>query len=464
MPMKVFLIFKKVIPFFLGVLFLWSSLLIFSSLTNKSAQNAEKYLPENANFSFKIKIKDFLKSSTYSMIFKSKDQGLLNSLQKYLTNSKDKFGENNDMGIDFSSDIYVFGEEFENGQNYVILFNLLNPNSFAENIPSILHKNQSFDHVKNVGMIVTHFSKGVENKNISKKLKAYLIKVIKNKRKFKAEKRVIKEADELVLNKMHFFEINLNSFAFNDDFKSRKGNVLCSLDEKSLNITGKIKLKNPSLIESKWTLISDGFHLETAIISNEIQDTIQKYLNISGIKTPSIERISMNYYGMELQESENGLIVAPLFDILLTFREEFKISQVFKDFSILGGFGYKMEKNKVISAAKINYFIDSIDTKNLFIGRNLKKVIRKKNNTLFELVGDPKHLTTLKGGGFLASFIQVFPPFKASNDFFKSVDEFHIECKQINQDVKIFGELKFKNEYYLYNEFIKFYLTMKGEN
>ena len=49
------------------------------------------------------------------MIFKSKDQGLLNSLQKYLIKSKDGI-DNKDIGIDFTSDIYIYGEEFENGQ------------------------------------------------------------------------------------------------------------------------------------------------------------------------------------------------------------------------------------------------------------------------------------------------------------------------------------------------------------
>ena len=464
MPMKVFLIFKKVIPFFLGILFLWSSLLIFSSLANKSSQNAAYYIPENSNFSFKLNIKDFLKSSTYSMIFKSKDQGLLNSLQKYLSKSKERIDENNYIGIDFTSDIYVYGEEFENGQNYVVLFNLLNPSSFSKNIPSLLDDNQSFEQTKDVGMIVTHFSKGAKNHNLSKKLKAYLSKVIKNKGKFRYEKQVIKEAEDIVLDKTDFFEINLNSFNFNDDIKSRKGKISCKLDEKSLDIIGQVKMINPPLIESKWTLISDGFHLETAMISNAIQDSIQKYLSKIGVKTPSIQRISLNYYGMELQDSDKGLIAAPVFDILLTFKEDYKISQIFKDFSILQSLGYEKENNKMISADKINYYIDSIDTKNLFIGRNLKQVIRKKNNTLFELVGNPKNLTTLKGGGFITSFIQVFPPFKASNDFFASIEKIHIKSKQINKDVEIFGELKFKNEYYLYNEFLKFYLTMKGDN
>ena len=463
MPMKVFLIFKKVIPFFLGILFLWSSLLIFSSLANKSSQNAAYYIPENSNFSFKLNIKDFLKSSTYSMIFKSKDQGLLNSLQKYLIKSKDGI-DNKDIGIDFTSDIYIYGEEFENGQNYVILFNLLNPRSFRKNIPSLLDKNQSFEQTKDVGMIVTHFTKGAKNNNINKKLKAYLSKVIKNKGKFRAEKQAVKDPDDLVLNKTDFFEINVNSFTFNDDIKSKKGKILGKLNEKSLDIIGQIKMINPPLIESKWTLISDGFHLETAMISNAIQDSIQKYFNKIGIKTPNIQRISMNYYGMELQESDDGLVIAPMFDLLLTFKDDFKINQIFEDFSILESLGYEKVGNKMISANKLNYYIDSIDSKNLFLGKNLKQVIRKKNNTLFEIVGDQKALTTIKGGGFITSFIQVIPPFKASKNLFASIEKIHIKSKQINKDVEIFGELKFKNNYYLYNEFLKFYLTMKGDN
>jgi hypothetical protein len=440
---------KKVIPILLGLIFLWVSLFLYASLANKSSQKALDYIPNTHNFLFKINSKNFFKSSSYSILFDSKDQDLLSKLETHLNKRVDDSGQIQNFGIDFTSDLYIFGEKILGAQRYVVIFNLLDEKVFRENFSKLLNKNQQLDVEGKTGFIVTEFS---TNRTSKADLKSYLASIIKNKHLSK----FVPQNDE-------FMSVKLNSFVVNEDYSAKEGEIKTLINDQELNLSGTIKLENPKPISSQWTLLKSGFHLETSLISPTIQDSIANYIKVLGLKTEEIQRISMNYYGMELQESEKGLIAAPVFDLLLTFKSKYKLKDVFQDLSKLENLGYS-KKGNLLTAGKINYFVDSIDSKNLFIGRNINKVVKRKNNVLFEINGDATKLTTIKGGGFITSFIQVLPPFKSSKDLFNSFESLNISSKQQGELVQIKGKIKVKNERYLYNEFLKFYLGMVGEN
>ncbi|MES2589466.1 MAG: hypothetical protein V4622_10830 [Bacteroidota bacterium] len=412
----------------------------------------------------KLKTKDFLKSAAYNLVFKTKDQILVTSLDNYRKKlSQDEDGINR-LGINFGSEVIIFGEEFEGGQNFVALVELSKPDLFKKNISDFLASNQTFEVKNDIGFIVTHFS----DKTISKSKLQHYLKSLKQRKKsesFDNLKGSSSKSSSTNLNPLSsdsFFDLNFDSFTFNDEIQSKKGKISCKINETSMDFSGQISMLNPPLIESKWSLISDGLHIETAMISNAIQDSIQKYFSKIGLKTPNIQRISMNYYGMELQEGDKGLVLAPVFDLLLTFKDDYNVDEIFSDFSILESFGFEKE-NKIISTNGINYFIDRIDDKNLFLGCNLKNVIHRKNNTLFEVNGEVTRLTTLKGGGFITSFVQVLPPFKSSKNLLSSIDKIHIKSKQINKRVELFGNVTFKKDRYSYNELLRFYLGFIGE-
>jgi hypothetical protein len=440
---------KKVIPVLLGLIFLWISLYIYASISNKSSQKALDYVPKQSNFLFKLNSKKFFKSTTYSLLFNSKDQELISSFENFMDKRREGTGKSDDFGIDFLSDVVIFGEKTSDGQNYVVVFNLMNPELFLKNMPSFLSNNQSFALDGNTGFVLTNFSTQKINNS---SLKNYLNKIIK-------KKHLTKYAAE----KSDFMSLKLNGFRVNDDYIAKNGNLTSFINEQELNLKGSLVLENPKDLKVEWSLIKAGFHIETCLISKTIQDSIHSYLDKIGFNSPEIERISLNYYGVELQESSKGLLVAPVFDLLLTFKKEFNQKEFLGDFKMLSEMGYKLEEN-LISANKINYFIDSIDSKNLFIGCHLNQVVKRKNNILFEMNGDASKLTDIKGGGFIASFVQVLPPFKSSKNLFSSLEEIHLVSKQIEDKVEIDGKIKVKDDKFLYNEFLRFYLGFIGEN
>jgi hypothetical protein len=441
---------KKVIPVLLGLIFLWISLYLYAVINNKSSQKALDYIPKESNFLFKLNSKKFFKSTSYSMLFNSKDQDLLSSFENFMDKRKTGTGKKNDFGIDFLSDVVVFGEKVNEGQNFVVVFELMNPELFVENLPNFLGKNQSFALDGNTGFILTHFS-SVKINQIE--LKKYLNQIIKNKHLSKYSPQ-----------KSDFMSLKLDGFKINENYIAKKGKLISYIDEKELKLEGEIELENAKSLNVKLSLLNSGFHFETCLISKTIQDSIHAYLAKIGFNSPEIDRISINYYGVELQESStSGLIVSPIFDLLLTFKKDFKTNDFLGDFKMLKDLGYKLEGNTIV-ANKINYFVDSIDSRNLFIGCHLDKVVKRKNNLLLALNGDATMLTSIKGGGFLSSIVQVLPPFKSSKNLFDSFQEINLVSKQNKNKVEIQGKIQVKENKFIYNEFLRFYLTFIGEN
>lgn len=453
MPMQVFSFIKRAIPVLLGFVFLWLGLIAFAFIKNQSPQAGFNLVPEKANFVLQMQVKDFIKSSTYSILFESKDQELLNGLESFLSKQRKGTGKNNDFGIDYTADMILFGEAFESGQNYVMLFNLASEKKFKKNLPNFLKRNQAFISDHKLGILVTHYGEKPVNR---KKLQAYTENLLTRNSKGKRSNTLVhpESAD--------FCKLNLNKFKINDEIFISSGVISTQINKQKLNISGELKTVDHRYEISEWSLLPQGLHVENSFISPTMQDSIQHYLAKIGLCTPSVARISMNYMGIEFQDYENTMIMTPIFDLLLTFDEPFNSEQIFKNTTEIEKFGFMREKNK-IQSGKFTYFIDSLDSKTLYVGVHQQQVNRKKSTSLFSLSGDITMLTELREGGFIASLVESTSMFRAPKNLFQNIQKIDIEALPKNDKIQIEGIMEFKKDSYLYNEFLKFYLTFKGE-
>ncbi|MFN5417334.1 MAG: hypothetical protein ACK5B9_09780 [Flavobacteriia bacterium] len=448
MPMQIISRIKKSLPVLLGLLILWVGLFFYATVLNKSNQEINNYIPEKANFVFTMKVKDFIKSATYSLIFNSRDQELLNVFEIFLNKQRTDDNSTNIFGIDFTQDFTVYGIDYKEGQAYVVVFDLMNPDNFDSNVVKLVSKNQVCLRKENIGFIANYFGKEKINQE---ELKLFL-QNLKSKSKSKTDRK-----------QKELFNVTLRDFKINDEFKVKNGNIDSEIKDHEMQLNGEFTTYSKNYQTSNWTLIPNGLHIENSLISNAMQDSLQAYLIKIGISLKRIDRISMNYYGVEIQETDKGVIFTPLFDLLLTFKEEYNFNEVFKDLTYLNEFGFEKEKN-VIHAGKLNYFIDSIDRTTFFIGNHENKVVRRKSKSLFSISGEITNLTTIKGGGFLInSVVGMFPPFKASKNMFEKVKSINLEAIPKNNKVAISGKIEFKEKKYVYNEFLRFYLTLQGE-
>jgi hypothetical protein len=443
----------KYTPVIIGLIIIWVSVLSFSMLFKNENKRQLQLVPETNSFVFKLKFKDFLKSATYSMIFNSKDQKLLNTFQLFIKEQQKLQNKDNDFGINFFSDVLIFNEKYEKGDIYTIVVNLIDKNKFSQNLPAFLTNNQALTIKNEVGIIATYSGR---NSNMKAEMENYLDR-LSIKQKVKVN-NIAKENE--------FFNLTLNDYFINKNFEIKKGEISSEINERELNISGSFHLKKPFKRPRKWTLRQEyelrPFHVETSFFSPSVQDTLQNFLSKVGLKVPKIEGVSMNYYGLDIQDNEMGIIFTPRFDMILHFENKIKNEDLFFDREQLLKFGF--DYNGVyLKAGDIHYAIEKLDERTLFIGFNRNLITKKNDRILMKISGDLGKITEISGGGFVQSMINIIPPYKAAKDFFLTTEEFKITmAPRSNYLLFIRGNIKIQEKFYFYNEFLKFYMTLKG--
>lgn len=446
--MQAFHFLKRTLPVLIGILILWFGLFFYATILNQSNTDITRLVPADANFVFKANVKDFVKSSAYSLIFNSKDQALLNAFEIYLEKQRKGDQETNRFGIDFTQDLTIFGKNYKGGEVYVMIFNLFKPEDFKKNTLPLLNDKQTLLQKENIGIVLTYFGKNKVTKN---ELDTFLAQL-----DFSDSYKKAPDASK------GFCNLSMSDFRVNDKIHVKKGEIRSRVDENKLIVDGEFTTKSKDYEVSRWTLIPNGLHIENSLISSAMQDTMRKYLLQIGISIEQVDRISMNYYGTEIQETEKGIMFTPIFDLLLTFKAAYSLQDIFHDVRFLEELGFEKENN-IIHAGKLDYYIDSVDQRTLFVGNQLKQVVHRRSKTLFYVSGDIANLTSIKGGGFISSFIELLPPFKASKNLFKNIQAVNFQAVPTGDKVVVSGEMTFKDEAYLYNEFLRFFLTLKGE-
>lgn len=440
----------------MGLLLVWTALMAFALVKNKSDQSINAYIPKNANLIFKLNSKDFFKSSTYSLIFSSKDQQLLNSFEAFLNKQRKGTGKSTDFGIDFVSDFTFYAQDFNQGQNYVILFNLMNRKKFLKNMPASLSKNQAMAIKGNMGALVTYYG---EQPAKQAKIKAFAQGIFKKTSGFKFS-----------FAKEELFNTNFTNYRVNSQLFIDKGKISSSISETQFKIQGELDVEFEEGLTRRWSLIpalSDNpLHIENSIFSKMMQDTIQRYMEKMGISSPPINHVSFNYYGIKLQftdKTDIGVIFTPIFDLIVTFDSKYDVDEIFKNSAQIEKFGF-IRVNNAIVAEDVKYKIREIDSTTLYIGNNNELVIKRNKNDLFRISGDISRLTHVEGGGFfLNTMLNAYPPYKASKDLFEGIQRVKLVVKPKGKKVTIDGKIDFHPDHYLFNDLFKFYLNIKGE-
>lgn len=384
------------------------------------------------------------------MVFESKDQELIDKFHFFIKSQK-KDQLIDELGIDYFSELVIFGVKMENQQVIVFSFLLSNKNIFEKQFSNYF--NNKFVHysTENIGFIAFSTSNKVSNSA----LKNYLKSLKKSKTNISKSNN-----DKLLLN------FNMNNSTLNNDYFIKKGNIYSTFSENSLEFRGKIYLKNSFVRPRKWTLKQEyelhPFKVENFLLDKPMKDTIQQFLNKSGLYTPPITGFTFNYYGLDIQDHESGLVFTPKFDMILHFDIEIEKSQLYFDSEKLRRMGFSYDGNKLI-AGDILYTVEKLDEKTLFIGFNRNIVVIRENYNLLKISGNPAKLTDINGGGFIQSMINIVPEYKASKTLFNSMNRCELRITPKNNHLLfVRGNIEFFEQKYLYNEMLRFYLTING--
>lgn len=217
------------------------------------------------------------------------------------------------------------------------------------------------------------------------------------------------------------------------------GNAQFTSNQSEINVEGDFQIKN--LKAEKKRLIPNGFHVTASISESSINDSIQKLLKqfIPGIES-NLTSISMNYRGTYLTKDDDILFL-PDGDFLLGFDQKQDFRKLLIEQDSLENIELKGPSTFLCGGKQFVY--KQIDEKHIYFGTNPMKTTNNNGHLLF-ISGSPSIITKLKGNTMMQRLIKMFPSYRASNDFFKAMDNIEIALHHDKNGEKLKGKIDFK--------------------
>jgi hypothetical protein len=251
---------------------------------------------------------------------------------------------------------------------------------------------------------------------------------------------------------------------FGKDTYFTSSNSQFYLAENGLELNSELTFSKKNIKTANKILIPryGHFHFSSGIVPKALQDSLSALTGRLGLKLPALKSLSMNYGGINIKTNDDGMTLQPEIDLLLEFKSQFSVEDIFKQDSIMKIIGGKFE-NKIFKIGGKRYYYEQIDAKTISISSNESStIIRNKQHELLALKGNLSSLLKIQGGGMIVSLLDMIPAYKASKELFTNIDDVNITLKKSKGNTaKIQGSLIFKKDHYVMNELLKFALEMQ---
>lgn len=427
---------KRILPILLGLLLLWSCFILAVFLLGRSDNNNQAYVPKQADFVLNIDAKSFFQTAVYDVFFAAQDNELIQQIQGFT--AKNKTSETwNDAGIDLFSDVICFQQELHGDKVTGFLFNLINSKKFIPALSKTKSANQFFAVNESVGLLFFG-----NPKTTQEEVNQILAKQSNNPiAASKTEQKIIEG------------KINKHALLGTGDFS-------IEIKPNELLLNGVFVGHQMPYIP--WTLKSDGAHISYGLIAKTVQDTMRHFFQKQGFNMPAIDHISMNYRGTTFGKET----VLPDGEFILHCAEKIERNQFLQADSLWRKWGFVVEsstKNTLLLLRENKaYTLKFLDAQTLFFGSNTQKILPKVEKNAFLLEGDLSNLTEINGGGLGVLGLSFYPPYKASNLYFNSIQESDIQLSPVNGRMILKGKLTMKNQKLILPELLRFLLTLSA--
>lgn len=416
---------KRFLLVFFGLVILWVIFLTSRFLLSEQKNLNHSYVPENAAFVAHFDGKLFFETAIYDLFFTSENKEIFEQIKTL--SSREKDFEIRDAGIDFVSDIIVFGQQDQAGQWIGALFNVTDSEQFRQNAAGFISGNQSFAANDEVAVLLTWVpvNKNVllPNRVLQQKANSLLVKTGKK----------VTPGKSVSPHKFMSLKTNAsNKHAFGT------GSLESWIDGSLFAFKGEFEHKNFPV--SSWSLKPNGFHIVNRIFPQSMQDSLKKALQSKGYDLPEIAGILLNYRGTKM--TADGTI--PQMELLIEFESEMTSAQI----------------EQLQQPNDFNLLTRILDPKTIFIGLEANNLVTEKNKHAFLLKGDLTNLTKIEGGGLAVVGLNFYPPYKASKQFFEAVSIADIQVVPQNGKWAIDGKIQFKEGKYPVSETLQVILTL----
>ncbi len=431
------------------LLVIWVLFYVSSVFLTENQKENLNYFPSNSLIKIRIDGKKIVEKTAGSLLFDYKEDKVLTQLDTLLNRMFKDTTQAKRMGINFLSDIGVFTDKQSDGLLLGLLVNVNNEKLFTSNVPKQLIDNQASYFKNGVGVIINYIpTTSGKSINIAKIAESILNSKSSNPFTSNSNKDVVMEV------------ISSNSGNYKNPLGT--GKLAIWIEDQEIKMEGKLDKPSTTSNNSNYTLRTNGLNISINAIDPTLNKTIASLLDKKGVKIPSIQSLSFNYRGVNLEEGgDQGFYVQPKMDILLNFEKEHNLDSTLSALDKLNAWGVKRTTNEIAIGTQ-KYTIKSVNSKTLFLGTNPESIRKSSPTELYKLEGDLGKLTDIKGASFILSFLEMMPPYAATKTLFSSIENSSIVVKKSNKSLDFKGSIRFKKDKHTLTEFVRFGLLLKG--
>jgi len=196
--------------------------------------------------------------------------------------------------------------------------------------------------------------------------------------------------------------------------KQLKNEYIFSLKEQELAFCFKARRTTTMIVPDTTR---SYFHISTRL--NRGSFLPEKYADLD-VLTDKLAGFSFNYYGAQyIDDAQNGTYIDPDFDLLFSFSQKTKPTELTKLLRKFAKEEVRVESNWIyLNRAK--YRLKSINDSTIFIGKNNPELLQ--TNAAYAMKGKPNVLTEISNLGWKGGLLELIPEYRALKDFSESVE------------------------------------------
>lgn len=397
------------------------------------------YIPDNALIVARLDGKMIIENTLFSVLMESKDKEISNLLGEFLNTRRTDNRKVKDPGIHLRSDLYYIQIPIEDEKVSCILVNISSKDKFLDQ-PKGDSKTVRVANDE-IGLIIM---RSEQSKLDRKKLIAAGKKIINSK-----------STESFRSNKDDFAQIS-----WRESSSLPYSNFVIGALDNELIFSGSFQFdQKASGAFPNQVLKPQGFHICSNLMDNSISDTLTYMLTEIGVELPQFESFSLNYYGAKVINHSTGYFVVPQMDLIMKFKENVSIKELFEDEALRTMLDYKQDKGSIWFQKEQLYFKQLTPT-TIYLGINENpQLVAPEPDELIRIYGELEPFMNVEGGGLMTAFLDMIPAFKAGKRLSVNSKEIHIRLTRISKgEGSIEGNLKFEKGCYPMSEAMRFVL------
>lgn len=422
---------------------LWLCYFLLSVFFNHHIKNNHFFPPKSAQLSICINGEDLVNKIAFTAFIDSKDSEIAQLIREKISARNSKSDSKQKLlGIDLFSTIHFFTDEVNGEQVSGFIFNLDDPTLWDKN-SAVFFGAHSYSHrEENSGLVLTSLT-------LSKKQLATYFN--------NSEFNIVNDDSHESVYSMQLRYVCSNSIE--KTIHNISSNV--GVNRKSITADGNIILgKNVEVSQLSFSLFPQNFHIDSRIIPIVWNDTLMAWAKRYVTEIPPIKAVSLNYGGLEIQSTNNGVLPLPNMELILEFNKDFSIQNFINSTETRGDIDIQLKSTYFKIGPKI-YYLQQLSPTTIYIGTTKNPVIQtKKISSVISIEGSPHYLTDVKGSRFMMTLINM-------NDQFSQLKELFGNIKTINGSLRLKGNqplqyksrIEFKSNQNALDELLKLLLS-----